>query len=901
MTPSFRSSLPLRWPLPTLFPALALASALASAQTPVVSKVEPPNWWAHHSINPVRLLIRGQHLAGARLACPAALRCGATTVNAAGSYVFADVSVPATTKAGAYPITVRTSAGETRFDFTVSAPLPKAGRFAGFDANDVMYLIMPDRFVNGDPSNDRTAKSPGLIDRTKGRFYYGGDIAGVRQKLPYLKSLGVTAIWMTPIYDNNDRINEVERYDGQAVTDYHGYGAVDFYGVDEHLGTLDDYRALVDEAHTHGIKIIKDMVANHTGPYHPWVNDPPTPTWYNGTRANHLSNTWQGWALADPYSTDNTRRATLDGWFGGFLPDLNQNDPEVARYITQNTLWWIGMTGVDGIRQDTWQYVPRSYWKPWMAAIKREYPTLRVVGETFDGDPAVIAFHLDGTTGWDKIRTGVDYQFDFPLHFAIRDVFARRGSIRNLAMMVARDHIYSDPNRLSPFLGNHDVERFMNERGATVEGLKLAATFLLTTRGIPLLYYGDEIAIPGGRDPDNRRTIPGGWPGDPRDAFTAGGRTSDEQSVWAHTQKLLKLRAERAELRGGRIRHLVVEDQLYVYQRGATVIAINNDTAAVEARIPLGRIGADLLRTCGMATSWGTGVSVRVPRRSACIFPVISEAVPGPSLGVTGDRRMHRDFASQFLAARNVEVWLPPGYAANPAARYPVLYMHDGQNVFDPATSYTGVDWAIDETMTSLIAARRVRPAIVVGVWNTPKRFEEYMPQKAVPPGDSMMSVPGRRMSTAGVVSDAYLKFLVSELKPFIDRTYRTRTGPSDTFVMGSSMGGLISCYAVAEYPQVFGGAGCVSTHWPVGDGSLIEYLKGHMPDPATHRFYFDHGTVTLDALYGRYQVRTDSVMRSAGYKDGVNLLTRVFDGAEHNETAWRERMGEVLAFLIGR
>jgi predicted alpha/beta superfamily hydrolase len=203
--------------------------------------------------------------------------------------------------------------------------------------------------------------------------------------------------------------------------------------------------------------------------------------------------------------------------------------------------------------------------------------------------------------------------------------------------------------------------------------------------------------------------------------------------------------------------------------------------------------------------------------------------------------------------------------------------------------------------MTQLIAQKKVRPAIVVAAWNTPKRFEEYMPQKVIPAGDSMTSVPGRKMSTKGVISDDYLKFLVTELKPFIDKTYRTKTGPSDTFTMGSSMGGLISCYAVAEYPQVFGGAGCVSTHWPVADGALIDFMKSHMPDPKTHRFYMDHGTATLDAMYRPYQLRADSVMRSAGFKDGVSLLTKVFDGAEHNETAWRVRMAGALEFLIGR
>ena len=382
---------------------------------------------------------------------------------------------------------------------------------------------MPDRFANGDPSNDDPAVSRGLLDRAKGRYYHGGDIAGVRQKLPYLKSLGITAIWLTPVYENNDALNQRETYDGQAVTDYHGYGATDFYGVDEHLGTLDDYRALVDDAHQLGIKVIVDMVANHTGPYHPWVTDAPTPTWYHGTAASHLSNTWQGWTIADSHSNAGMRAATLDGWFGGFLPDLNQDDPEVARYIIQNTLWWVAMTGVDGIRQDTWQYVPRSFWKPWMAAIKREYPALRVVGEVFDGDPSVIAYHLDGTTNWDRIRTGVDYMFDFPLHFAIRDVFARGGSVRNLA---DDGRPRSRVSRREPpvALPRPPRRRALHERARCHQRRAQARDDVPADDARhPLLYYGDEIAMPGGRDPDNRRDFPGGWRGDARDAFTPGG------------------------------------------------------------------------------------------------------------------------------------------------------------------------------------------------------------------------------------------------------------------------------------------------------------------------------------------------------------------------------------------
>jgi predicted alpha/beta superfamily hydrolase len=226
--------------------------------------------------------------------------------------------------------------------------------------------------------------------------------------------------------------------------------------------------------------------------------------------------------------------------------------------------------------------------------------------------------------------------------------------------------------------------------------------------------------------------------------------------------------------------------------------------------------------------------------------------------------------------------------------------MHDGQNVFDPSESYTGADWAIDEWMTQLIAQKKVRPAIVVGVWNTPKRFEEYMPQKTVA-GDSLIVAPGRKMSTAGLMSDAYLKFLVSELKPFIDKTYRTKPGPADTFIMGSSMGGLISAYALTEYPQVFGGAGCVSTAWQVGDGAMVTYLKAHLPAPASHRFWFDHGTMTMDSLIGPLQRQVNDIMRAGGYVDGKNLMTRTYPGAEHSERAWRVRVAEPLVFLLGR
>ena len=278
----------------------------------------------------------------------------------------------------------------------------------------------------------------------------------------------------------------------------------------------------------------------------------------------------------------------------------------------------------------------------------------------------------------------------------------------------------------------------------------------------------------------------------------------------------------------------------------------------------------------------------------------IPAPIPVTGPGVTGTVVRYASMPSAHVAARNVDVWLPPGYGQDPQQRYPVLYMHDGQNLFDPATSYGNVDWAVDEAMTRLIGQGEVREAIVVGVWNSPKRFQEYMPQRAVR-GMDKLPVPDLDVRADDVISDRYLEFLVKELKPFIDATYATLPDRANTTLMGSSMGGLISQYAMSRYPEVFGGAGCVSTHWPAGDGIALDDFAAHLPDPATHKYWFDFGTATLDASYEPYQRRADEILRKAGYIEGQNWITKKFDGAEHSEKAWRLRVDQPLQFLIGR
>lgn len=261
----------------------------------------------------------------------------------------------------------------------------------------------------------------------------------------------------------------------------------------------------------------------------------------------------------------------------------------------------------------------------------------------------------------------------------------------------------------------------------------------------------------------------------------------------------------------------------------------------------------------------------------------------------------HEQMSSHYVDARHVDVWLPPGYAVDENGRFPVLYMHDGQNVFDATSATNGVTWGVAEALTKLIAAGTVPPTIIVAAWHPPYRWNEYLPERPfhTPAGKAYLPYIESQLENQPLQADNYLRFLTSELKPFIDQTYRTRPAQETTFVMGSSMGGLISLYALCEYPHIFAGAGCVSTHWPAAPDLLLDYLKQHLPPPGKHKLYFDYGTETLDSLYEPHQQRADEIMQAAGYTPDQNWLTRKFAGADHSESAWRARVHIPLAFLL--
>ncbi len=600
---------------------------LAAAATPAVTKVEPPDWPVEPHAITLRILLTGADLAGATV--HSAFHTGKPAASASGTHLFFDLTIPPSAHAGSYPLRVTTAAGTVEAPFALEPALAPEGRFAGFSTDDVLYLIMPDRFADGDPSNDDPAISRGLFDRSNPRFYHGGDFAGIIQRLPYLKSLGVTALWLTPVYDNNNRLSG--RRGGRGSTDYHGYGAVDFYAVDEHLGTLDQFRELVETGpHAAGIKIIQDQVANHTGPAHPWVADPPTPTWFHGTLQQHSTNSFRIWTIPDGHATLETRRTTLDGWFAGSLPDLNQDDPETRRYLIQNALWWIGRTGIDGIRQDTLPYAPRGFWQDWSSAIKRRYPKFRMVGEVFDSDPSLEAY-FQGGRKMDGVDTGIDTLFDFPLYSVIRKVFTGAAHTIELPRLLAHDYLYKDPTRLITFVGNHDTARFLNEPNATVDGLERVFTFLMTVRGLPLIYYGDEIGMRGGGDPDNRRDFPGGWQDDPRNAFEPSGRTAEENALFDRVQRLTHLRARLEPLRRGKLVDLLVENDRYAFARvmaaDRVLVVFNNGDAQAAMRIPLSGSGIadgvrleDQLGAAPPVETQGGVAEVRMAARSATIY-----------------------------------------------------------------------------------------------------------------------------------------------------------------------------------------------------------------------------------------------------------------------------------------
>jgi len=615
-----------------LLPAFSQPASKGGSGAPVIRKVEPPNWWVNYTPE-LTLLLTGENLKGARVESktPEATVLGSEG-SANGHYLFVHLrlktQVPlrrkahlkaSAPKAGKVNLRLVTAGGSTALEFPLWTRKDVHGDFEGFNREDVIYLIMPDRFADGDPSNDQPAGSTGMYDRSNPKAYHGGDLRGIREHLGYLHELGVNTLWLTPVWKNTD-------------SDYHGYHAVDFYALDDHMGSMEEYQGLVADAHKMGMKVLIDYVANHTGPKHIWANDPPAPTWLHGTPEHHLPPSYSFNGLADPHSSPREYRDTLEGWFADKLPDLNNDDLQLGLYLAQNAMWWTESAQLDGFRLDTFPYSTREFWSGWHARLSKVYPHINDVGEVADPDSSITSFFEGGRKQFDGIDSGLATVFDFPLCNALRDVIIKGEPMKEVVDVLRHDELYPNPEMLVTFIGNHDDSRFVSENGSDAGKLKAAFSLLLTLRGIPQIYSGDEIALPGGKDPDNRRDFPGGFPGDAQNAFTASGRTPEQQDVFAFVKSLLTLRKQHPALRTGKQWHISWDGTYYAFVRELPeeklLVVYNNATSPRALEIPID--GTTLETAQKFQSIFGnttaelkdSKVQVSVPAQSIAIFSV---------------------------------------------------------------------------------------------------------------------------------------------------------------------------------------------------------------------------------------------------------------------------------------
>jgi glycosidase/predicted alpha/beta superfamily hydrolase len=881
---------------------LGIASAVAGAAG-VIERIEPAHWWAGMKNPRLQLLVHGEGIATFEPAIAdsrVTLRSVIRTANP--NYLFIDLLIAGDATPGSFEIAFRRG-GRTQLkrSYELKARLPGSADRRGFGPADALYLAMPDRFANGDASNDSL---PGLAERANrmdpdGR--HGGDLEGLRARLDYVAGMGFTQLWLNPVLESN-----------QPLGSYHGYAITDFYRVDPRLGDNALYARLSKDARDRGIGLVMDVILNHCGSGHWWMKDLPDTDWiHHGGR--FVGTTHRRETQWDPHASQSDTAAFTDGWFVPAMPDLNQRHPQLATYLIQNTIWWVETARLSGLRVDTLPYSDRGFLAQWRDRVLEEYPALSIVGEEWSVDPAIVSRWQQGPAPGDERATTPVALMDFPLQHAfvraLTEPESRETGLLRIYQALAGDFLYADPGHLVVFPDNHDMSRIHTQLGASPARWKMAMAFFATVRGSPQFTWGSEILMANpGTDAHGviRQDFPGGWPDDAADAVKGEGLAPAARDAQEYLRRLLTWRKGASAVHGGSLTQYAPDDGTYVFARRdahqVLLVAFNrNETAR---RLDAARFAESVGRNThardvlsGREFELASGVEL-APESAAILE--LSGAPPVPA-GVTGKLETVERFTSRFVDARRVDVWLPPSYGRDAARRFPVLYMHDGQNLFDPAFSYTGVDWGLDEAVTQLSAEGRLREAIVVGIWNTPKRFAEYMPAKAMTESGLPDDWPDMAwMRKHEIVSDDYLRFIVEELKPHVDTNYRTLPGRDDTAIMGSSMGALISLYALLEYPAVFGGAGCVSIHWPLGDGLVADYLAANQLSPKGHRLYFDHGTATLDAGYAPYQRRVDAMLRAAGWRDGKDFLTYEDAGAAHDERAWRARLAVPLEFLLG-
>ena len=548
---------------PALSLALLLATPLAVAQT--VERVEPAFWWAGMEHGEHQILLYGEDIGRARVSLDPTpgVRLDRVTAVESPNYLFLDLTLDPDVRPGTLTFRLDGPTDDLTLDYELRPRQPGRGGAAGFAPEDVIYLMMPDRFANGDVSNDEIEGMLEGVDRANPNARHGGDFAGVRERLGYLDDLGMTAIWFTPVFEN-DMTPEYGAY--------HGYAATDMYRVDRRFGTNDEFVALVEAVHDRGMKVIMDMIHNHVGDRHWWMADPPTSDWVHDFERVGVTN-YAVTAAVDPYASDHDHDRLVDGWFVSEMPDLNQDNDLLTQYLLQNTVWWIEHARIDGIRMDTYPFPDKHYMARWAEYVLAEYPDFNIVGEAWMQTAPHEAYWQRGfeAAGSDDYDSHLPSVTDFPLSYAFRDAVAADGSVDRLYMTLAQDHLYPEPELLVTFLDNHDTIRFLSRVGEDDAALKMGYAILMTTRGIPQVYYGTELGLANGDpaigDGAKRADMMGGWPGDERDAFTRAGRTDRENEIHDYVARLTNWRQTAEVVHRGRLTHFVPEDGVYVYFR----------------------------------------------------------------------------------------------------------------------------------------------------------------------------------------------------------------------------------------------------------------------------------------------------------------------------------------------
>ncbi|MGY3054175.1 glycosidase [Pedobacter sp. UYEF25] len=556
-------------------------SANLFAQIPNIERIEPMFWFAGMHNPKLQLLVHGEKI-GSKTVSLKYPGVSLVKVNKVENpnYLFLDLNISAAAKPGSFAITF-SSKGEKSLNSTYELRLRNNAktRIQGVTQKDFIYLLMPDRFSDGDSSNNVvTGMAETKFSRDSMYYRHGGDLQGVINHLDYLKDLGVTTVWMTPAIEND-----------MPLASYHGYAVTDHYKIDPRFGTNALYKKFVDECHAKGLKVIKDVVHNHIGTGHWFFKDMPMKSWVHQWPVYTQTN-YRDQPVMDPYAAAIDKKQMLDGWFVPSMPDLNQGNPYVQNYLTQNHIWWIEYAGIDGLRLDTYPYNDAKFMADWAVKLHDEFPNLSVFGETLVSSVASQAFFTGGNTvnrGFDTQLPGItDAVLKDAIYESLNGKSGWNDGVNRLYSTLALDFLYKDPTKNSIFLDNHDMSRFYSMVNENLDRYKSGMAILLTMRGIPQMYYGTEILMKNYSNPDGlvRSDFPGGWKGDKQNAFTAAGRTEKENEAFNFVKTLANFRKRSEALQTGKLMHYLPKDEVYVYFRynegspkGTVMVIVNGN------------------------------------------------------------------------------------------------------------------------------------------------------------------------------------------------------------------------------------------------------------------------------------------------------------------------------------